>query len=172
MATTPVAVLQKQFADYTTSLFNQGILNDQFIHVQVLQDETNPQFLSEIVNLFLTEAQKHLNELANNLEQQNVDFEMIQKSLHYLKGSSSSVGAEEVHNACVEFINCCNEKNVEGCITCWEQARNAYVLVKNKLETLLQIEQQIVAAGGSIPMPSAEVNNKATSSQGSKQRDW
>ncbi|XP_048499251.1 histidine-containing phosphotransfer protein 1 [Beta vulgaris subsp. vulgaris] len=145
------AQLQKELVDYTTSLFDQGILNDQFTQLQLLQDESNPEFVLEVVNLFFEDSQRLLNELAKSLEQENVDFKKLDTYLHQLKGSSSSIGAQRVLNACIAFRSCCNEKNIEGCLNYLQQVRNEYILVKKKLESLLQLEQQIVAAGGSIP---------------------
>ncbi|XP_056699662.1 histidine-containing phosphotransfer protein 1 isoform X2 [Spinacia oleracea] len=134
-----VTELQKEFVYYTSSLFDQGILNDQFNHLQLLQDESNPEFLAEIVNLFFQDTQKLLDDLTKNLEQENVDFLMLDKTLHHIKGSSSSIGAVGVQNACVAFVTCSNEKNIEGCWRCLEEARNAYNVVRSKLDTLLKV---------------------------------
>ncbi|KAJ8440135.1 hypothetical protein Cgig2_003460 [Carnegiea gigantea] len=167
-----VAQLQKQFSDYTTSLFNevnqhkmsppppkkkkknlglagdddcsngfflffifvggkknkkQGILNDQFNQLVSLQDESNPEFVFEVVTLFFEDSERLLNELSKSLGQQNVDFKKVDTHVHQLKGSSSSIGAQRVQNACIVFRNFCDEKNIEGFL-----------------------EKQILAAGGSV----------------------
>ncbi|CAO2836794.1 unnamed protein product [Amaranthus hypochondriacus] len=149
--------LQKQLVDYTATLFDQGILNDQFTQLQLLQDETNPEFVVEVVNLFFQDSQRILHILSQSLEEENVDFKKLDTHVHQLKGSSSSIGAQGVLNACIAFRRCCDEKNIQGCLNCLQQVRNEYVLVKTKLETLLQMEQQIVAAGGSIPRASGDI---------------
>ncbi|KAG6538289.1 hypothetical protein ZIOFF_003403 [Zingiber officinale] len=85
-------------------------------------------------------------------DQQVVDFKKVDAHVHQFKGSSVSIGAQRVKNVCMAFRNYCEEMGHEGCLTCLQQLKQEYFLVKNKLETLFKLEQQIVAAGGSIPM--------------------
>ncbi|XP_027116123.1 histidine-containing phosphotransfer protein 1 isoform X2 [Coffea arabica] len=144
-----VGQLQKSFVDYTASLFREGFLDGQFSQLQQLQDESNPDFVVEVVSLFFEDSDKLLNDLTRALDQQNIDFKKVDAHVHQLKGSSSSIGAQRVKNACVAFRNFCEEQNVEACL---HQVKQEYLLVKSKLETLFTLEQQIITAGGAIPM--------------------
>jgi len=47
--------------------FEKGFLDDQFNELQQLQDESNPEFVVEVVTLFFEDAERLLNELANTL---------------------------------------------------------------------------------------------------------
>ncbi|XP_057508183.1 histidine-containing phosphotransfer protein 1-like isoform X2 [Actinidia eriantha] len=179
-----ISQLQRQFVDYSTSLYREGFLDDQFIQLQKLQDESNPDFVFEVVSLFFEDSEKLLNNLATALQQQIVDYKQVDAHVHQFKGSSSSIGAQRVKNVCVAFKNFCEEKNLEGlylnecwklgwlvmmtrmllrvfilaqrvlamCVRCLQQLKHEYNYVKSKLETLFTLEQQILAAGGSIPM--------------------
>uniref|UniRef100_A0A5B7AJV7 Histidine-containing phosphotransfer protein n=1 Tax=Davidia involucrata TaxID=16924 RepID=A0A5B7AJV7_DAVIN len=147
-----IGQLQRQFVDYTTSLYRDGFLDDQFTQLQKLQDESNPDFVLEVVNLFFEDSEKLLNNLATALQQQSVDYKLVDAYVHQFKGSSSSIGAQRVKNKCAAFRNYCEEKNLEGCVRCLQQVKHEYYLVKSKLETLFRLEQQILAAGGSVPM--------------------
>ncbi|OMO99026.1 hypothetical protein COLO4_13557 [Corchorus olitorius] len=147
-----VVQLQRQLVDYKASLYNEAILDEQFTQLQELQDENNPDFVVEVVSLFFEDSERLLNELTKALEQQNIDFKRVDAHVHQLKGSSSSIGAQRVQKVCIAFRNCCEEQNVQGCLICLQQVKNEYSLVKTKLETMFKLEQQILAAGGSIPV--------------------
>ncbi|EOY06342.1 hypothetical protein QUC31_016336 [Theobroma cacao] len=147
-----VGQMQRRLVDYTKSLFMEGFLDGQFLQLQQLQDESNPDFVVEVVSLFFDDSEKLLNDLTMALDQPNVDFKKVDAHVHQLKGSSSSIGAQRVKNACIAFRNFCEEQNIEACLRCLQQVKQEYYLVKNKLETLFRLEQQIVAAGGSIPL--------------------
>ncbi|KAG8658759.1 histidine-containing phosphotransfer protein 1 [Manihot esculenta] len=147
-----VGQMQRTWVEYTKSLFREGFLDAQFTQLQLLQDESNPDFVVEVVSLFFEDSERLLNDLARALDQQIVDFKRVDAHVHQLKGSSSSIGAQRVKNACIAFRNFCEEQNSEACLKCLHQVQQEYYLVKNKLETLIRLEQQIVAAGGSIPI--------------------
>jgi histidine-containing phosphotransfer protein len=147
-----VGQLQRRFVEYTSSLFREGVLDAQFTQLQQLQDESNPEFVFEVVSLFFDDSERILNDLTRALEQQIVDFKSIDSHVHQLKGSSSSIGAQRVKNACVAFRNFCDQLNTEGCVRCLQQVKQEYLLAKNKLDTLFRLEQQIVAAGGAVPI--------------------
>ncbi|KAG2316049.1 hypothetical protein Bca52824_019171 [Brassica carinata] len=142
--------MQKSLQDYTKSLFVEGILDSQFLQLPQLQDESNSDFVSQVVSLFFQDSDRILNDLSLSLDQKVVDFEKVDPYVHQLKGSSSSIGAQRVKNACVVFRSFCEQKNVEACHRCLQQVKQEYYLVKNRLETLFKLEQQIVASGGMI----------------------
>ncbi|CAL9046176.1 unnamed protein product [Musa banksii] len=144
--------LQRRYIDFTTTLFREGFLDSQYTQLQQLQDESNPDFVTEVVTLFFQDSEKLQDELSRTLDQEVVDFKKVAAHVHQLKGSSASIGAQRVKNVCMAFRICCEEMKREGCLRCLQQVRQEYFLVKSKLETLFLLEQQIVAAGGSIPI--------------------
>ncbi|XP_038723719.1 histidine-containing phosphotransfer protein 1-like isoform X2 [Tripterygium wilfordii] len=119
--------MQRTMVDYKKSLFMEGFLDDQFSQLQQLQDESNPDFVIEVVSLFFEDSERILNDLSSTLAQPSVDFKKVDANVHQLKGSSSR------------------------CLRCLQQVKQEYYLVKNNLETLFRLEQQIVAAGGAVP---------------------
>ncbi|GAA0172147.1 hypothetical protein LIER_26030 [Lithospermum erythrorhizon] len=147
-----IGQLQKQYVDFVTSVYHEGFLDDQFLELQKLRDDSNPNFVAEVVSLFFDDSEKLINNLATALHQQVVDYKQVDAHVHQFKGSSSSIGANKVKNACVDFRSSCDLKNIEGCLACLQNVKREYYLVKSKLEILFRLEEQIMAAGGVVPM--------------------
>ncbi|KAL6217334.1 hypothetical protein ACLB2K_010551 [Fragaria x ananassa] len=122
----------------------QRFLDDQFAQLKKLQDASSPDFVFEVVSLFFQNSEKVINIMAEALEQNVVDFNQIR--LVY------RIGATRVKNACIDFRNYCEAKDIEGCLGCLQQARQECLELKNKVENLFRLERQIVAAGGLVPV--------------------
>ncbi|CAN6451155.1 unnamed protein product [Victoria cruziana] len=84
-----VGQLQRRFIDLTSSLFREGFLDEQFTQLQQLQDESNPNFVGEVVGLFFEDSERLLNDMDMVLDLQPVDFKKLDAHVHQLKGSSS-----------------------------------------------------------------------------------
>ncbi|XP_075490498.1 histidine-containing phosphotransfer protein 1-like [Primulina tabacum] len=147
-----VGQLQRHYLDFFTSLNREGFLDDQFVQLHKLQDESNPDFVVEVVSLYFEDSEKLINNLTTALQQRVVDFKQIDAHVHQFKGSSSSIGAQRVKNLCVVFRDYCEEKNLDGCLKCLQEVKHEYYIVKNKLETMIRLERQILEAGGTIPI--------------------
>nr|XP_043617113.1 histidine-containing phosphotransfer protein 1-like isoform X2 [Erigeron canadensis] len=147
-----VSQLERQCRDYARCLYDEGDIDEQFIQLQKLQDESNPSFVFEVISLFFEDTEKLLYNLTSALHQENVDYKQVDAHVHQLKGSSSSIGALKLKNLCIVFRNYCGEKNREGCLECLQQAKRECILIRSKLEVLFNIERQIIQAGGSVPM--------------------
>ncbi|XP_052171240.1 histidine-containing phosphotransfer protein 1-like [Diospyros lotus] len=147
-----VAKLQSQFIDLSSSMYREGLLDQQFAQLKKLQDDSNPDFVLQVVSLYFNDSEKLLNNLATALQQQIVDFKLVDSHVHKFKGSSSSIGAQRVRNVCINLKTCCEVKDLNGCMACLQQLKYEFDLVKSKLETLFRLEQKIVAAGGTVPV--------------------
>lgn len=146
-----VSRMQQQLAEYTDSLFLEGLLDDQFTQLQLLQDDNNPEFVSEVVTLFFDDSEKLLEQLSESLEADPIDYKKVDAHVHQFKGSSSSIGAQRVKSACITFRSCCEDESKEGCLQALTQVKQEFYLVKAKLEAMLVLEQRLLAAGGTLP---------------------
>ncbi|XP_039156041.1 histidine-containing phosphotransfer protein 1 [Eucalyptus grandis] len=105
----------------------------------------------DTVSLFFSNSEKLLDDFSSDLSPENVDFKRVDAHVHKLKGSSSSIGASRAKNACIAFRDFRQEENIPECLQCLQQPKQEFLLVKRKLETLFELEKQVVAAGGLIP---------------------
>ncbi|KAG9143737.1 hypothetical protein Leryth_026817 [Lithospermum erythrorhizon] len=135
-------------------LFHQGVLDEQFLQLQQLQDEASPNFVSEVINIFFNESEKLLRNLRGLLmEKEFSDYKKMGIHLNQFMGSSSSIGAKRVRNVCVAFRAASAQHNRPGCIRALEVLEHEYCYLKNKLHELFQIEQQrALAATVRYPM--------------------
>ncbi|XP_058201355.1 histidine-containing phosphotransfer protein 4-like isoform X1 [Rhododendron vialii] len=134
--------LQRQVASMRKSLFDQGYLDEQFIQLEDLQDDANPNFVEEIVTLFYTDSAKLIRNIDNALENNPTDFGRLDDYMHQFKGRSSSIGAKKVKTECTQFREYCNAGNAEGCIRTFQQVKQELATLKRKLETYFEIARQ------------------------------
>jgi len=55
--------LQADINRLLASLFHQGVLDEQFLQLQQLQDETSPNFVYDVINIYFDESEKLLRNL-------------------------------------------------------------------------------------------------------------
>ncbi|TQD96523.1 hypothetical protein C1H46_017861 [Malus baccata] len=123
-------------------LFHQGVLDEQFLQLQQLQDESSPNFVSEVVNIYFHEMDREFS-----------DYKKMGTHLNQFMGSSSSIGAKRIRNVCVAFRAASEHNNRAGCLRALELLEHEYCYLKNKLHELFQIQQQrVLAAGVRYPM--------------------
>ncbi|XP_042063537.1 pseudo histidine-containing phosphotransfer protein 6-like isoform X1 [Salvia splendens] len=142
-------------------LFHQGVLDEQFLQLQQLQDESSPNFVSEVVNIYFHESEKLLRNLrALLVDRELCDYKKMEIQLNQLMGSSSSIGAQRLRNVCIAFRAASNHNNRPGCLRALELLEYEYCYLKNKLHELFQIEQQrMLAAAVRYPAPHQHLNN-------------
>ncbi|MBA0778665.1 hypothetical protein Gotri_006511 [Gossypium trilobum] len=121
-------------------LFHQGILDEQFLQLQQLQDETSPNFVSEVVNIYFHESEKLLRNLRSLLmDREFSDYNKMGIHLNQFMGSSSSIGAKRIRNVCLAFRAASDQNNRAGCLSALEVLEHEYCFLKNKLHELFQV---------------------------------
>ncbi|KAK1259261.1 Histidine-containing phosphotransfer protein 6 [Acorus gramineus] len=128
-------------------LLHQGVLDEQFLELRQLQDELSPNFVSEVVSIYLRESDKHLRSLRTLLsDAETTDYKKIGVHLNQFMGSSSSIGAKRVRNVCLVFRTASEQSNRAGCLRSLEVLEYEYCYLENKLHELFHMEQQKVLA--------------------------
>ncbi|XAR67676.1 hypothetical protein NMG60_11002539 [Bertholletia excelsa] len=108
-----------QLTNMRKALFDQGFLDEQFVPLEELQDDANPNFVEEIVTLFYRDSTR----LILNLEQ-------------------AFIGAKKVKSECTQFREYCRTGNGDGCKRTFQQLQREYAALKEKLETYFQVARQ------------------------------
>ncbi|XP_002533548.2 histidine-containing phosphotransfer protein 2 [Ricinus communis] len=137
--------LKSQLNNSVQSMFDEGMLDSQFAQIQALQDESNPNFIAEVITSFCTDAERIITELSKNMTQQNVNFSNLESCVHQLKGSSSSIGAQRLKLACADLQQAFDDQNKAGCLQALNIITREYFLLRGKFETLIQLEKRILA---------------------------
>ncbi|XP_061369589.1 histidine-containing phosphotransfer protein 4-like isoform X2 [Gastrolobium bilobum] len=134
--------LQQQAVIMRSSLFDEGYLDEQFIQLEDLQDDVNPNFVEEIVTLFYSNSVRLVYNIEQALMSKPTNFARLEDYMHQFKGSCSSIGAKKVKNECTRFSEYCAAKNFEGCFRTFQQINQEYTTLKKKLETYLQLARE------------------------------
>lgn len=143
--------LLDQHQELLDGMLSEGYLDDQFSQLQMLQDESSPDFVEEVVTLFFDDTEKLLENLTESLKTDPVDFKVVDGHVHQFKGSSSSIGAQRVKNVCVAFRHCCDAEDKKGCVDHLAKVKEEFNDVRSKLRKMLELEKRIMAAGGVLP---------------------
>ncbi|XP_010325073.1 histidine-containing phosphotransfer protein 4-like [Solanum lycopersicum] len=134
--------MQHQAASMKRNLFNQDYLDEQFNELEELQDDDNPNFVEEVVNLFFTDSIRLIGSVDIALANEPYDFGRLDDLMHQFKGSSSSIGAKRVKRECSQFQEYCNERNIDGCKRAFQGVKQEYATLKTKLDAYFQAARE------------------------------
>ncbi|XP_068638726.1 pseudo histidine-containing phosphotransfer protein 5-like [Aristolochia californica] len=137
-----VSPLHRQVANMRKSLFDQGFLDEQFVQLEELQDDINPNFVEEVVSSFYKDSIRTMVNLEAALEQRPLDFSKLDSYMHTFKGSCSSIGARRLKSECSHFRDFCRELNSEGCFKTYQLVKKEHDTLRKKLETYFQVSRQ------------------------------
>ncbi|XP_054793834.1 histidine-containing phosphotransfer protein 4-like [Prosopis cineraria] len=136
------AQLQQEAAFMRRSLFDQGYLDEQFEELEGLQDDSNPNFVEEIVTLFYNDSARMLSNIEHALLASPMDFDKLDDYMHQFKGSSSGIGAKRVKLECARFDECCAARNADGCNRIFQQVKHEYTTLKKQLQAYFQVARE------------------------------
>ncbi|KAM3295132.1 hypothetical protein ACQJBY_037782 [Aegilops geniculata] len=141
------AALRSQLNEHISYMYATGIVDEYYQQLQSPEDEG---FVPEVINMFLGDADRMLNDITSLLNLPVVDFEMVGERVHQLKSCSCSflillflacisVGARKVNLACEHFRQFYKAKSKEGCLTALNLLRNEFDDVRGRLQAIMQV---------------------------------
>jgi PAS domain S-box-containing protein len=96
-----------------------------------LQEEGEPDFLTELIDIFLEDSSKLVDEVKLGVENKKLD--VIRHAAHTLKGSSGNLGALAFSKLCYEMEMCARNEDLDGAEKMLPAFVNEYQAVHEKL---------------------------------------
>ncbi|RXH74627.1 hypothetical protein DVH24_029348 [Malus domestica] len=143
--------LREQVAAMRQSLFDEEILDKQFVQMEELEDVHNPNFAEELMTLYFRDSSKLLVSVEKALERPPYDANKLDKFLHQLKGSSASVGANKVWIETNKMREALKAEDVERIKNQFQLVKRAHKTLKGKLEPYFHLLRQAGPADAAQP---------------------
>ncbi|XP_022997871.1 histidine-containing phosphotransfer protein 4-like isoform X2 [Cucurbita maxima] len=121
------------------SLFDQGLLDEQFVQLEELQDDANPNFVEEVVTLCYRDSLRLILNLEQALKKSPLDFNQLDSYMLQFKGSISSIGAKKVKDQCTLFREYCTAGSGEGT---FQRLKKEHTALRKKFEAYFQLKRQ------------------------------
>ncbi|XP_074326601.1 histidine-containing phosphotransfer protein 1-like [Apium graveolens] len=147
---TTLTHLLRQHADLCTFFYREGIFAKDFIDLHRMQDpdDPDPEYLKEIVDVFFRDVESRLNEVDILVEEQEVDYRKLEENVVSFRESSERNARFLVLTLLLAPDNQRLAEHHKKCVRCLRHLKYDYYVIKRNLGTLLQLENQILAAGG------------------------
>lgn len=141
-APSDVVAVNRQIEQLVFRLEEQGSLDGQFKRILQLPDESNPNFVSEVVELFMTNTEKHLKQMQELLQKDQPDLEAVSQLLILMKGSNETFGARALTNLCVQLQEACQKKSTAECRALLGSQENEFSTLRRELGMFLEYFKQ------------------------------
>ncbi|OIW09051.1 hypothetical protein TanjilG_16278 [Lupinus angustifolius] len=106
-----LSILKGLLQDYLRSLFNEGIVNDQFNEILSLENTRGLDYVVTLINTYIADVEMILSDISRHIENSKVDFSHMASLAHAIEDKSASIGAEHMKLACSDLIKACDEKH-------------------------------------------------------------
>jgi len=119
-----------------------GFLDDQFMTLMQLQDESNPDFVSEVISLYLEDSGSKLDRLAGCLGTPAPNFNEFDQIVHQFKGSSASFGAATMSGICVKMREAGHAQDAAACRSLLQELQASLAALQSRLEQFSILESR------------------------------
>ncbi|WP_292932115.1 response regulator [Noviherbaspirillum sp.] len=112
------------------------VIDRRRIHqLMELQDEDNPTLVSDIIELFVTDSPKHLNNIATALAEGNA--EALESAAHRFLSSIENLGADRMRKHCMELERMGKEGTLEGAQQLYEALQREFDIARQHLRGIV-----------------------------------
>jgi histidine-containing phosphotransfer protein len=137
-----LAELSAQVEQLVQQLQSEGVLDEQFSQLLALQDESNPDFVAEVVQLYFQDSVGKIEKIQQLLSVPAPNFHELDQVVHQFKGSSASLGAHAMAQLCIKLREGCQTQDAAACVALTQQVMAAYSTLRGRLEGYLHLEAQ------------------------------
>eukprot|EP00958_Prasinococcus_capsulatus_P005254 scaffold516_cov401-Prasinococcus_capsulatus_cf.AAC.5 len=127
MADANAAKIQAERDALAKKALDQGLLDDNFSQLVLLQDDSQPEFVQDVIQLYFSDSKEKLDKL-DQLFAGPPDFDTVNGIVHQFKGSSSSIGAPKVASACATLRKHCDSQDREAAEAQLEKVKKEFRL--------------------------------------------
>ncbi|XVE79285.1 hypothetical protein DITRI_Ditri14bG0045600 [Diplodiscus trichospermus] len=120
------------------SMHDEGIVNDQFSHIQHLTMVGRADHFVQLINMYCLDVETILSQLASSIDLPTVDFPKLAALAAEVEERSSCIGAEHVRLACVNLMKACDQKQKQNFLQALSWTKNEFAITRNKLQVLVQ----------------------------------
>eukprot|EP00803_Ostreobium_quekettii_P001397 evm.model.scf_456.1 EVM.evm.TU.scf_456.1 scf_456:1427-1873(+) len=138
-----LAEVEEQILAAVGSLVREGLLTEQFLELVRLQDTSDPNFLSELANIFFSTAEEKLREMDRMLDEEvgaGTDYPTLDNIAHKLKGSSASFGARVVAEECGALREACELRQRDACRGVVARQAAALEALKGRMKEVMELD--------------------------------
>ncbi|GMN50624.1 hypothetical protein TIFTF001_019778 [Ficus carica] len=121
----------------------QEILGDYYKTLEMLSDKYHPNFAEEVVTMYFTDSTERLVTIEQALDKSPLNFDVLDRYLYKLKGSSASIGAKQVWATINEMRDRLKERDIEGSKTVLEQLKKDHDNFRGRIEPYFQMLRQV-----------------------------
>ncbi|XP_030458598.1 histidine-containing phosphotransfer protein 1-like [Syzygium oleosum] len=144
-----MALEQKaRLRDLLRSMYEEGIVDDQFCQLQAFKESMGPDFVVRSVISYCVCMRNLFIDLTNHISQVNVNFYAVSIAARDLYERTDSIGAVDVKLACAELLHASEANSLEDCSQALYRTKSAFSKLQRKFQTLVQIERKIIELEG------------------------
>ncbi|KAI4334748.1 hypothetical protein L6164_013460 [Bauhinia variegata] len=144
----PLSILELQHRGCVLSLFDEGVVNDEFNRIYSLKKTREPDCVVKLIEEYIVDADTIISELSSLIDTPNVDVTKLGALARKLEEKSQRIGAEHMRAASADLIQAYGQIHKANFSRALAGVSNEFIYTKMKFEYFLKLEQKIIGERG------------------------
>ncbi|XP_056691999.1 uncharacterized protein [Spinacia oleracea] len=116
----------------------QGILNEYFLTVEMLED-TNPNFVENTIGTYISSSTAFMDELEQLLDSKPLDLANVERLILKLKGGSATMGVARFNAIVGEMLEIFRARNYDRLYAAFMRIKEGHAALKLYLEPYAEL---------------------------------